>query len=200
VSPTVGFDYTPYLVATKNCQVDNKIIKNQTDSLTAGLITDLAKATAIYKYVRDNIDTVTDKDGLILDSDHNYIYGNETWRGAIGTLSGKKGNDADQAHLLIAMLRTAGIPARYCYGSCIFRGSTYKMANLLGSEYMDHVWAECALNDKWIVLDPTCEAVFDCTSDYDYFNKLYPENGFGKINTWDYKNYKLHGYYASLPF
>ena len=201
VSPTVGFDYTAYLKLSRNCQVGNNKIKILTDKLTAAETTDRGKATAIYNYVRDNIDTVTyNQEGLEFWSDHNFIYGNESHYGAVGTLNEKAGNDSDQAHLLIAMLRTAGIPARYCFGSCRFGGKTLIMANILGSNYMDHVWAECALNDQWIVLDPTREAESYAITEEDFLTILFTDNEFGKINTWNYNDYKLHGYYASLPF
>jgi transglutaminase-like putative cysteine protease len=37
-------------------------------------------------------------------------------RGAVGTLRGGVGNDVDQASLLVALLRAAGVPARYVHG------------------------------------------------------------------------------------
>ncbi|HYG59522.1 MAG TPA: transglutaminase domain-containing protein, partial [Symbiobacteriaceae bacterium] len=56
----------------------------------------------IYEWVRNNIDFEP-------------YYG--TVKGTMQTLREKAGNDADQAALLIALLRAAGIPARYVYGT-----------------------------------------------------------------------------------
>ncbi|MBM3736264.1 MAG: hypothetical protein FJW39_10805 [Acidobacteria bacterium] len=58
--------------------------------------------TAMFRYVRDSIG--------------NEVYAGSL-RGARGALWGKAGNSTDKASLLIAMLRAAGIPARYARGS-----------------------------------------------------------------------------------
>ena len=42
------------------------------------------------------------------------LYAN-TKKGAVKTLRARKGNCADQAHLLVALFRAAGIPARYVH-------------------------------------------------------------------------------------
>ena len=81
-------DLTKYLKSTTNCQVNNAAIKKVVDSLTSGLKTDKAKATAIYNYVRDKI---------------SYSFYYNTKHGAAGTLSAKSGNCVDQAHLLNAI-------------------------------------------------------------------------------------------------
>ncbi|WP_296881948.1 transglutaminase domain-containing protein [uncultured Methanobrevibacter sp.] len=148
----------PYLVATTNCQVGNSKIKSVVDSLTSGLTTDSAKARAIYNYVRDAV---------------SYSFYYDTKYGAVGTLNAKTGNCVDQAHLLIAMYRTAGLAARYVHGTCVFSsGSTY-----------GHVWAQVLIGDTWIVSDPTSV-----------------RNSFGTVVNWNNYNYRLHGYYASLGF
>ena len=148
----------PYLVATTNCQVGNSKIKSVVDSLTSGLTTDSAKARAIYNYVRDAV---------------SYSFYYDTRYGAVGTLNAKTGNCVDQAHLLIAMYRTAGLAARYVHGTCVFSsGSTY-----------GHVWAQVLIGDTWIVSDPTSV-----------------RNSFGTVVNWNNYNYRLHGYYASLGF
>lgn len=119
-----------YLKSSTNCQVNNSKIKSLVNSLTSGLTTDLAKAKAIYNYVRDSI---------------SYSFYYNTKYGAVGTLNAKTGNCVDQSHLLIAMYRTAGLAARYVHGTCVFSsGSTY-----------GHVWAQVLIGDTWIVSDPT---------------------------------------------
>ena len=124
-------DLTPYLKASTNCQVGNSKIKSLVDSLTSGLTSDLAKAKAIYNYVRDYIA---------------YSFYYDTKYGAVGTLNAKVGNCVDQSHLLVAMYRTAGLAARYAHGTCYF--------TLSGSTY-GHVWTQVLIGDTWIVGDPT---------------------------------------------
>ena len=151
-------DLAPYLKATTNCQVGNAKIKNIVNSLTKDLKTDSAKANAIYNYVRDKIA---------------YSFYYNTKHGAVGTLDAKSGNCVDQAHLLVAMFRTAGLPARYVHGTCVFSsGSTY-----------GHVWAQVLIGDTWTVADPTSN-----------------RNSLGKIANWNTKTFKLHGIYISLSF
>ncbi len=151
-------DLTNYLKASTNCQVGNSKIKSIVTSLTEGLTTDLAKAKAIYNYVRDAV---------------SYSFYYDTRYGAVGTLNAKTGNCVDQAHLLIAMYRTAGIAARYVHGTCTFSsGSTY-----------GHVWTQVLIDDTWIVTDATSS-----------------RNSFGNVVNWNNNNYYLKGYYASIAF
>ena len=148
----------PYLSASTNCQVGNSKIKSVVASLTSGLTTDIAKAKAIYNYVRDAV---------------SYSFYYDTRYGAVGTLNAKTGNCVDQAHLLIAMYRTAGLAARYVHGTCVFSsGSTY-----------GHVWTQVLIGDTWIVADATSA-----------------RNSFGTVVNWNNYNYRLHGYYASISF
>ena len=149
----------PYLKASTNCQVGNSKIKSLVNSLTSGLTSDAAKAKAIYNYVRDYV---------------SYSFYYNTKYGAVGTLTAKTGNCVDQAHLLIAMYRTAGLAARYVHGTCYFTSS--------GSTY-GHVWAQVLIGDTWIVSDPTSS-----------------RNSFGNVVNWNNNNYALKGYFASIAF
>ena len=49
-------------------------------------------------------------------------------KGAVGTLLSRAGNDVDQASLLVALLRAAGVPARYEIGTVLL---TAEQANAL---------------------------------------------------------------------
>ena len=151
-------DTSIYLKSTSNCQVGNSRIKSLVNSVTSGASTKLAKAKAIYNYVRDSI---------------SYSFYYDTNYGAVGTYNAKTGNCVDQSHLLVAMYRTAGLPARYVHGTCTFSsGSTY-----------GHVWAQVLIDGNWHVVDPTSS-----------------RNSFGTIVNWNTKSYSFHGTYASLPF
>ena len=130
LNENAGTILAAYYKASTNCQVGNSAIKKVVDSLTNGLTSNLAKATAIFNYVRDTL---------------SYSFYYNTKYGAAGTLSAKKGNCVDHSHLLVAMFRTAGLAARYVHGTCTFSsGSTY-----------GHVWAQVLVDGKWVVADAT---------------------------------------------
>jgi len=106
-----------YLQKTVNCQIDDYRIKALSLSLTDGVSSTYDKGVKIFNWVRDNI---------------GYSFYRNTRKGAVGTLNSRTGNCVDQSHILIALSRAAGIPAKYMYGACTFtRGNTY-----------GHVWAQ----------------------------------------------------------
>lgn len=152
-----GGSISIYLKSTTNCPVGNSAISSLVRSLTSGLTSDLAKAKAIFNYVRDYI---------------SYGYYYNTKYGAVGTLNARIGNCVDQSHLVIAMFRTAGLPARYVHGTCSFNDGTF-----------GHVWAQVLVNGNWYVAD--------CIS---YKNSL------GSVNNWNTKTFTLHGIYSSISF
>ena len=150
-------DLELYLAASSNCQVNNTKIKQLVTKLTKGLTSEKAKAIAIYNYVRDAI---------------SYSFYYDTRYGAVGTLNAKTGNCVDHSHLLVAMFRTAGLPARYAHGTCTFTSGTY-----------GHVWTQVLIGDTWIVCDATSA-----------------RNSFGKVVNWNANSYSLKGYYPSIAF
>lgn len=150
--------YSPYLAESDNCQVNNAKIRKLVAELTGGKTTDSEKARAIFNFVRDTI---------------SYSFYYDTRYGAVGTLDAETGNCVDHSHLLVAMYRAAGLPARYVHGTCTFSsGNTY-----------GHVWTQVSIGNKWIVSDATSS-----------------RNSFGEIVNWNTDSYSLHGYYRSLPF
>ena len=151
-------DLSQYLKSTKNCQVNNAAIKKVVDSLIKGKTTATAKAKAIFNYVRDTI---------------SYSFYYDTKYGAAGTLTSKTGNCVDHSHLLVAMFRTAGLPARYVHGKCTFTsGSTY-----------GHVWTQVLIDGKWTVADATSS-----------------RNSLGSIANWNTKSFTLNGIYSGISF
>jgi hypothetical protein len=151
-------DLTPYLKATTHCEVDSDAIKKIVKSVTKGLTSTSAKAKAIFNYVRDTI---------------SYSFYYDTKYGAVKTLSAKTGNCVDHTHLLVAMFRTADIPARYVHGTCRFTsGSTY-----------GHVWAQVLIDGKWTIADATSS-----------------RNSLGNVANWNTKSFTLKGIYSSISF
>jgi len=129
---------------------------NETITVTKKLTT-LEKATNIFNWVRDYV---------------SYSFYYNTKRGAIGTLNSRMGNCVDLSHLMVALSRAAGIPARYAHADCKF-----------SSGWCGHVWAQLYVNGKWINADAS--------------NNI---NDFGVIRNWNTKNNILKGIYSSLPF
>ncbi len=127
---TVPSGYEGYLVSTNNCQVNNSAIINAVREATAGISGIYNQAVAIFNYVNDH----TDYSGY-----YNTRYG------AVKTLSIGYGNCVDMAHLVIAMMRTANIPARYAHATCTFRSGLVT----------GHVWAEVYVNGVWYKCDAT---------------------------------------------
>jgi transglutaminase-like putative cysteine protease len=151
-------DLTVYLAASKNCQVDNSKIKTIVNKLIKGLKTEKEKATAIFNYVRDTL---------------SYSFYYSTKHGAVGTLEAKSGNCVDHSHLLVAMFRTADLPARYVHGTCKFTsGSTY-----------GHVWVQVLIGGKWTIADATSS-----------------KNSLGSVANWNTKSFSLKGIYSSISF
>ena len=146
-----------YLKSSNNCYVNNAKVKALVKKLTKGLKNNVDKAKAIYNYVRDNVG-------------YQFYYNSK--KGSTSTLTAKKGNCADQAHLLVAMYRAAGFKARYVHGTATF-----------GSGRYGHVWTQVKVGNTWICADPTS-----------YRNSL------GKVANWNTNTYNVHSKYISLPF
>ena len=101
-----------------------------------------------------------------------YSYYANTRNGAVNTLTKGYGNCVDTSHLMIAMMRSANIPARYVHGhNCVFRSGLVT----------GHVWAQVYVNGKWYNCDATSSS-----------------NTFGTIVNW--KTCSSKNYYISLPF
>lgn len=153
-----SLNVSPYLVATTNCQVNNALIKSTAKSLTANCTTDYEKAVAIFNFVRDE----TDYSGYSC-----------TRYGAYKTLLYKVGNCCDETHLVCALSRAAGLPARYYHGTCYFTKN---------GKWIGHVWASVLVGNSWLVMDPTSS-----------------KNLAGYVNSWKNSNYIKKGVYATLP-
>ena len=154
-----GESLKKYLSSTTNCQVQNANIKKLAKSLTKNCKNNLQKAKKIFNWVRDNIA---------------YEKYPNTRKGAAEVLVSKKGNCVDQAHLTIALARSAGIPARYVNANNCKFSTGYTSG---------HVWAEFLIEDTWVAGDTT-----SC------------RNSFGIVKNWNIKNYKLLGKYSSISF
>ncbi|MCD7781150.1 MAG: hypothetical protein LUG89_00400 [Methanosphaera sp.] len=149
-----GYEYL--VQSTTNCQVNSSSIIAAVKEATAGVTGTYNIAVAIFNWANDNTD---------------YSSYSNTRYGATSTLSRGYGNCCDLTHLLIAMFRTAGIPARYAHATCTFSSGTT----------VGHVWAQVYINGKW----------YDCDISSS-------KNSFDDINNW-YKCGTIKTY-TTLPF
>lgn len=117
------------------CDLNNPVVTAARDEAVAGCNTDYEKVVAIFKYARDKWEWLD--------------YYN-TQKGALTTISTKQGNCCDLSHGMIAIARSAGIPARYVHGPETYYPSSDK--------YWGHVWAELYADGKWYVCDASNNA------------------------------------------
>ena len=108
-----------------------KSIRNLAKKITSKYTTKLEKATAIFNYVRDNLD---------------YSYYANSRKGAAKTLKTKRGNCCDHANLIVALCRASKIPARYSHA----KGCRFKSGLVTG-----HVWAQIYVDGRWYSADGT---------------------------------------------
>jgi transglutaminase-like putative cysteine protease len=147
-----------YLQVTKNCQSNDPRIISLVTSITQDANNTYDKGVKIFNWVRDNL---------------TYSFYYNTKYGAVNTYMNKDGNCVDHSHLLIAMARAVGIPAKYMHGTCNFTSG-----NVYG-----HVWAQLWVDGKWYDADA-----------------ISSRNTFGVINNWNKDTVVMKGNYAELPF
>ncbi|WP_297899187.1 transglutaminase domain-containing protein [Methanobrevibacter sp.] len=114
-------DWSMYVSPSEFCESDHVNITNLAKQIIANVTikNDQNIANEILRWVQDNIEYE--------------LYG-DTLYGALGTLNVKKGNCVDQAHLTIALLRAANIPAKYKSNKDISRGGhawSYEFNNVI---------------------------------------------------------------------
>lgn len=121
---------SPYLIATDLIQVGNQQILKTLDELSITAETDPVLAIrTIYNFLTDEI--------------KNTNFSGKT--DALTTLKLGRASCNGKSRLLVAMLRSVGIPARLV-GGIILRS---------GEKTVTHQWAEVSLAGLWVPLDPT---------------------------------------------
>ncbi|UWE03181.1 transglutaminase domain-containing protein [Laceyella sacchari] len=119
------------LLPGRGIQSDHPLIVDLAKEITAGKLTDRAKARAIYTYVAKNMTYDMDK------FRNNRFSWNDS---AIKSLSTRKGVCQDYVFLTLALLRSIDIPSRFVEGEA-------------GGQR--HAWVEAKLNGRWVTMDPT---------------------------------------------
>ncbi|MCG2828775.1 transglutaminase family protein [Methanothermobacter sp. K4] len=118
-----------YIRSTAYCNITDPNIVYLARELSEN--TTHSTALNLFSWVRDNVD---------------YSFYYRTRYGASGTLRHRTGNCVDQAHLMVALARTSGIPARYVRGYCRF----------ISGNWYSHVWAQVWIRGRgWVTADTT---------------------------------------------
>lgn len=139
------YNLNDFLQETRYCDCNNFEIKNLAYELTKHCSSDTEKAIILFEHVRDNI-----------------LYGFGEWsKKASVTLGERKGMCTNNANLLIALLRSIGIPSGYG----IMRVDTKEyfgpimlsMFKDLVSRESVHIYTYVYLNDKWVKCDPSVD-------------------------------------------
>jgi hypothetical protein len=133
-----------YLKPTYLCDSGSKAIKEKAHELTKHIRTPKGKALKIFHFVRDEIPFSLDF----------------TDAQASQTLRTGSGFCFQKTNLQVALLRAAGIPARYHRVSCkkqLLRGIVSRLLYVILPEVNTHFWCECYLSGGWV----SCEATLD---------------------------------------
>ncbi len=156
--PIIPAAIRPYLDPTNNCQSDNSAIRALAASITKGLTNPYDRAIAIFNWVRDKIQ---------------YSFYYNTKKGALGTLSTRTANCVDTSHLMIALQRAAGNPAKY----------EHVYAQFSSGSWYGHVIALVYIGGVWYSADGTSS-----------------RNQFGVVKNWNTATATVYGTYRELPF
>ena len=122
---------------------DAPILQHMADSLTAGLHTPEARASAIFRWVQHNIQYIAFEDG----------YGGLIPRKATDVLRKRYGDCKDMTALLVALMKRAGIEAYFAWIGT--RRLPYRYTELPTPMVDNHMIAAVRINDQWLFLDAT---------------------------------------------
>jgi transglutaminase-like putative cysteine protease len=130
---------TPFLEATDEVQSNNSTLISHSTALTSGITTQWEAVLAICGWVMDNID---------YDS-------NENGTDAISTYNDRVGVCTNFSQLACALLRAAGIPARYASGHSLYKQYTLPSGPTTYWGQGPHAWIEVYYPSLgWVPYDP----------------------------------------------
>ncbi|MFC5602496.1 transglutaminase domain-containing protein [Sporosarcina koreensis] len=151
----VGAEDQRDLLPSKGIQSDAPEIVALANELMNDTMSDREKAKAVYEYTAKTISYNTGK---------LYFIGNQWDDSALKTLKFKTGICVDYSYLAIALLRAAGMEARYIVGTAGFE-----------DDRAGHAWVEVKVDGEWLTMDPTWGSGY---VDYGRFEPEYTEDYF----------------------
>lgn len=123
--------------STRMIDVDHKRVQKTAAEITAGTGSDVDKALAIFRFVRDDV---------------KFGFTRGFWDNkASDVLASRTGYCNTKSTLFVALLRAAGIPARQVFVDIhvdVLSGIIQP-----GTPYLDHSYVEVYLNDTWVPTD-----------------------------------------------
>ena len=184
-----------YLKCTEIIDCDNPIIREKTQNLTEGLETESDKATALYYFVRDEIQ-------------HNPYAPSQHFEDYKASVTLKRGNGFCQhkAVLLVALSRAVGIPGRLGFVDVRDHLLSEKFRKMIGGDNLliQHGYAELYLHGRWTHVSPaydleTCRKAGFIPVEFDGFNdardSAHDQEGKPHI-----EHEKDHGHFDDFPF
>ena len=174
----------PFLMESKYCDVSHPAIQELALRLVDGIDDPVARARAIFEWVRDEV---------------RYVIPHDWSQTASETMETRMGSCTNKANLLVALARAVGIPG--AYEVLRVRGKHYlgpvwiPMLQDICDEVSCHVRAALFVDGRWIKCDPTNDsdlsesishlnrpseqAIFDGVNDATSF--IAPENVLGSL-------------------
>jgi transglutaminase-like putative cysteine protease len=135
-----------YLTPTYGVQSDDPAVLSLAAELTEGLRDDYEKARAIHDFVAGNIwyDEDAARSGRPPDDDT-----------ALGALRLGRAVCEGYAKLNAALLRAAGIPAKYVHGYALGVSGDEWPSKDLNPGDSNHTWNEAFIDGRWVIIDAT---------------------------------------------
>jgi len=137
-----------FLLPSPRIESDDPEIIALAEKITGGYTDDLAKTRAVHDWVCNNVWG---------DLDAGHTFADSPEQSALKTLGKGYAVCQGYANLTIALLRAAGIPAKFVIG----RVATNATATFVESDVTasgNHVWVEALVGNRWVIIDTTWDS------------------------------------------
>ena len=177
-----------YLLPSEYIESDNEAIIDLAEEITQKYTDDLAKARAIHDWVCNNI-------WYNLDFDTERYVALASGETALITLERRYGLCQGYANLTVALLRAAGIPAKYVKGRAKPSGS-FALNDVTDSG--NHAWTEALIDGRWVIIDTTWDSGNQWKNSRKYISMGLMDRKYFDISLKDFsKDHRIDSY---LPF
>jgi transglutaminase-like putative cysteine protease len=144
-----------YLEPTYEIQSDDPAVRALAAALTERLADDYDKALAIHDWVAGNLSY--DRDEAAAGTGQSYA-----GKTALGALQLGRAVCEGYAKLTAALLRAAGIPAKFVYGYALgIDGDEWPIDtqwDTLDPDDSNHAWNEAFIDGRWVIIDATWDS------------------------------------------
>ncbi len=167
-----------------------KYFKRVSDAVTKGASSDYEKLRKIYEYIGENFyyDDIAFKTGTKQYVDpYRNLYNLRNQKKSANSQDGKVATTCvGYSAAVVALARAQGIPARVVNGHHVAMGTDryYNWSNEEDITKIDHWWAECYVDGRWITVDAT-------TANSNKWNR--------STKTWNYTGLTNYIYFDPTP-